>query len=161
MPRRAVIGAVVLALAVFAAVLLTRPRPVAETARSTSIDQIRLIWVNGGDQLHVEAYGYRPKAIADIRLGGNPVQQARADETGKVLVNIPRRLVTAGQPGMSIIVVGRSKYGMSRVLVSAVQPPAAGPGPIDALPWAVPAVMLAGIGLRMLRQRARRRPLGQ
>jgi len=112
--------------------------------------------VGGGDQLEVAGDGYRPNGIVDVRLGSEPIQQARAGKTGQVRVSVPRRLIAAGQPGASVIVVGRSKLGTSRALVGAVPPAAAGFGPVDALPWVVAAVVLAGIGWGLLRRRRHR-----
>jgi hypothetical protein len=153
--RQAVGVAAVVLSALVAGPLLPHPAPAGTPAKSAVADSLRLIWVEGGDQLQIEGAGYRPKAIADIRLGSDPIQQVRADPMGLVRVRVPRRLVIAGQPGASVIVIGRSKFGMSRALISAVPPRAAGRGPVDALPWAVAVLLLAGIALWVSRRSRR------
>jgi hypothetical protein len=155
LPGRKAVSFVVAASAVLAALLLTRPEPVGVPGKTAGTDRLVLTWIDGGDRLQVDGVGYRPKAIVEIRLGNDPIQPARADDMGRVRVQVPRRIIVAGQPGASITVIGRSKFGLARALISAVPPRATGRGPIDALPWAVAFVVLAGIGLSALHRRRR------
>lgn len=154
-PRRYAACLLVGAIAIFAGLLLTRPEPVSTRAKNAGADQLILTWVDGGDELQIDGAGYRAKAIADIRLGSNPIEQVRADERGRVRVRVPHRLITAGQPGLSVIVIGRSKFGTSRTLISAVPPQAPASGPFDWLSWTVAAVVLACSGFTVLRRRRR------
>ena len=155
MPQRYAVGLAVAAFAAFAALLWMYPAPVGTPVKSAEADQLVLTWVDGGDQLQIDGAGYRFKAMVEIRLGSDPIVSARADELGRVRLSVPRRLIAAGQPGASIIVAGRSKFGTSRALYSAVPPRAAGRGPIDVLPWAVGAVVLARLGVGVFRRRRR------
>jgi len=155
-PRRHVVSVVVGACALFAALLLTHPAPVVAPVKNGTPPVLVLTWVDDGNQLQVGGDGYRPNGLVNIRLGSEPIQQARAGKTGKVLVQVPQRLIAAGQPGASVIVAGRSRLGTSRTLISAVPPQAAGRSAIDALPWVVGALVLARLGLGVLRRRRRR-----
>jgi len=120
-------------------------------------DRLTLTWAPDGRQLQVDGFGYRPKGLVDIGLGSNPIQQAQADDTGRVRVSVPERYVAAGQSGTSIIVTGRSTSGASRVLISAVPPRAAVKGPVDLLPWSIGAGLLGIIAIGFLvRLRTRR-----
>jgi hypothetical protein len=157
-PTRLAVALVVMALGLWGALFVTRPAA-AGAATKTGADKLALTWIDGGRQLQVDGYAYRPKAVVDVRLGDNPLQQARSDESGRVQVTVPQELVAAGQSGASIIVTGRSVSGASRVLISAVPPRAAARGPVDALPWSIAALAIAGIALGALhRVRSRRTP---
>ncbi|BFU44732.1 hypothetical protein [Krasilnikovia sp. MM14-A1004] len=152
-PARTALSLVLLAFGICAA-LLAHAAPAA-AASTGGPDSLVLSWVSDGDQLRVEGYAYRAKSVVDIRLGDQPIQQARTDETGRVEVTVPESLITAGQSGASIIVIGRSVSGASRVLVSAVPPRAAVRGPVDLLPWSLAALAVAGAGFGALRRRSR------
>ncbi|RSM43074.1 hypothetical protein DMB66_53870 [Actinoplanes sp. ATCC 53533] len=155
MPLRKLLSLVAMALGLCVASLLAHPAPAGAAATQAGMDKLVLTWVDGGERLQVGGYAYRPKAIVEIRLGSEPIQQVRADATGRVEVAVPQALIAAGQSGASIIVMGRAASGASRVLISAVPPRAAARGPVDALPWSVAVVAIAGIGLGMLRRRRR------
>ncbi|GAB1640550.1 hypothetical protein [Krasilnikovia sp. MM14-A1259] len=150
---RTALSLVLVAFGVVAA-LLAHTAPAA-AASPSGPNSLVLSWVNDGDELHVEGYAYRAKSVVDIRLGDQPIQQARADETGRVEVSVPQSLIAAGQSGASIIVIGRSVSGASRVLISAVPPRAAVRGPVDLLPWSLAALAVAGVGFAALRRRGR------
>jgi hypothetical protein len=153
-PRK-LISLVALALGLCVAALLVHPASARAATAQAGLDKLVLTWIDGGEQLQVDGFAYRPKAIVEIRLGSEPIQQVRADATGQVEVAVPQALIAAGQSGASIIVTGRAASGASRVLISAVPPRAAARGPVDALPWSVAVVAIAGIGLGMLRRRRR------
>ncbi|MEV6601500.1 hypothetical protein AB0M36_32305 [Actinoplanes sp. NPDC051346] len=129
----------------------------AEAASTKGMDKLVLTWVEDGTQLQVEGEAYRPKAVVNLRLGSDPIQQARADENGRVRVTVPQSLITAGQSGASIIVAGRSVSGASRVLISAVPPRAAVRGPVDVLPWSIAGLAVLGLALGALHRRRPRR----
>jgi hypothetical protein len=143
-PGRNVLVVVLTMLGLCGALLLAPAAP-AGAATKAGADKLVLSWVEGGKQLQVSGFAYRPKAVVDVRLGSAPIQQARSDENGQVRVSVPQALVAAGQSGASIIVTGRSVSGASRVLISAVPPRAAGRGPIDFLPWSLVALAVAGL----------------
>jgi hypothetical protein len=156
---RYTVAVLVSACALAAAFLLLRPA--AAVAPAKPPPRLALAWVDGGDQLQVSGDGYRANAPVDIRLGSDPIQQARADRLGRVSVTVPYRLIAGGQPGASVVVAGRSKIGTSRALISAVPPRAAVLGPADVLPWLVGAGVLAYVAIAVLRRRLRcfrRRP---
>lgn len=155
-PRRFVVSLVIGALAILAVLVLTQPAPVGTQARPAGNDQLALTWVDGDGHLQVDGAGYRAKATADVRLGSDSIQQVRADDRGRIRVRVPRALVAAGRPGLSIVVDGRSKFGTSRTLVSAVPPQAAGSSLADWLPWIVAAAMISCAGLTLLRRRRHR-----
>ncbi|MEU4221290.1 hypothetical protein, partial [Actinoplanes sp. NPDC026623] len=156
---RRVLVVIMAMLGLCGALLLTQAAPAAAATRPGT-DKLVLSWVEGGKQLQVSGFAYRPKAVVDIRLGSEPIQQARSDANGQVRVSVPQTLVAAGQSGASIIVTGRSVSGASRVLISAVPPQATGRGPIDFLPWALAAlavaVLASGAVHRLLARRAPR-----
>lgn len=155
-PIRTVVALIVMALGLWGA-LLTRAEPAG--AAVAGADKLVLTWVDGGTQLQVDGYAYRPRAVVDVRLGDSPLQQARSDANGRVQLTVPQDMVAAGQSGASIIVAGRSVSGAARVLISAVPPRAAVRGPVDALPWSVAGLALAGLALGALhRVRSRRTP---
>lgn len=143
-------------LGLFGALLLTPAAPAAAATKAGN-DKLVLSWAEDGKRLQVSGFAYRPKAVVDIRLGSEPIQQARSDENGQVRVSVPQTLVAAGQSGASIIVTGRSISGASRVLISAVPPRAAVRGPIDFLPWALAALVVAGLLFGALHRRVSRR----
>ncbi|GAB1691908.1 hypothetical protein [Krasilnikovia sp. M28-CT-15] len=150
---RTALSLVVVALGLCAA-LLAHTAPAAAAPKGGP-ESLVLSWVSDADQLRVEGFAYRARSVVDIRLGDQPIQQARTDETGRVEVTVPESMIAAGQSGASIIVIGRSVSGASRVLVSAVPPRAAVRGPVDLLPWAVGALAVTGLGLAALRRRGR------
>ncbi|MCA2213951.1 hypothetical protein [Jidongwangia harbinensis] len=131
---RSVLAAVLTILGFCAALLSAAPAP---ATAATSLDRLVLTWVDGGEQLQVEGFAYRPRSVVDVRLGSQPLEQARADANGKVSLTVPDDLVATGQSGASIIVSGRSASGAARVLISAVPPRAAVRGPVDVLPWSI------------------------
>jgi len=155
MPLRRLVSLVAMVLGLGVAALLAHPAPAGAASAQAGMDTLVLTWIDGGERLQVDGFAYRPKAIVAIRLGSEPIQQARADATGRVEVAVPQALIAAGQSGASIIVMGRAASGASRVLISAVPPRAAARGPVDALPWSVAVVAIAGIGLGVLRRRRR------
>lgn len=118
-----------------------------QAVAATTADRLQLTWEGDGTELRVDGYGYRPKGIVEVRLGSSTVQQARSDETGAVQVRVPDTLLTAGESGVSIVLAGRSVSGASRLLVSAVPPRSAARGPVEVLPWAIAAVVVALAGL--------------
>jgi hypothetical protein len=131
-------------------------RPATAVAPAKPPPRLTLAWVDGGDQLQVTGDGYRADALVDIRLGSDPIQEARADRLGRVSVNVPWPLIANGQPGTSVVVAGRSRIGTSRALVSAIPPRAAVLGPADVLPWLVGAGALAYAAIAVLRRFVRR-----
>jgi hypothetical protein len=153
--RRYAVGLLVSVCALVAAQLLMRPAAVDPPAKTPP--RLTLAWIDGGDRLEVAGDGYRPNGVVVVRLGSGPIQQARADHVGHVLVDVPSRLIAGGQPGASVIVTGRSRLGTFRSLVSAVPPRAAAVGPIDVLPWLIAGAALTYLALTALR-RLRRRP---
>jgi hypothetical protein len=154
-PIRTLVALVVLTLGLWGA-LTARPAP-AGAAVKTGVDKLVLTWVDGGAQLQVDGYAYRPRAVVDVRLGDRPLQQARSDENGRVQLTVPQELVAAGQSGASIIVAGRSVSGAARVLISAVPPRAAVRGPVDALPWSIGGLAVAVLALGALHRLLTRR----
>ncbi|WP_106125362.1 hypothetical protein [Pseudosporangium ferrugineum] len=155
---------VVLAALTLGGALLLSPASPAAAAAGTGTDKLALTWIEDGQQLRVDGYAYRPRAMVTVRLGSEPIQQARSDENGRVRVTVPQSLIAAGQSGASIVVAGRSASGSSRVLISAVPPRAAVRGPVDVLPWSIGGVAILGLALgalhrRRSRGRARRAPL--
>lgn len=149
---RLVLVAILTMLGLCGALLLSPAVPAAAAAKSGN-DKLVLSWADGGKELQVSGSAYRPKAVVDIRLGSEPIQQARSDENGQVRVSVPQTLITAGQSGASIIVAGRSVSGASRVLISAVPPRAAVRGPVDFLPWSLGAIAVGGLLLGALHRR--------
>ena len=152
-PRLYAISLAVAVLAFVAALSLMGPAPV-EAPRKASNEELTLAWLAGGD-LQVEGLGYRSNGIVEIQFGSGPGQRTHADPTGQVRLIVPHRLIAAGQPGASVVVVGRSRIGTSRTLISAVPPKPAARGPADALPWAGAAGVLAYVSLALLRGRRR------
>ena len=147
----------VLLTAVAAIVVLFAPQ--GASAALTASDQLVLTWTGDGGQLQVDGFGYQPATYVDVRLGSQPVQRTRSDQTGRVRVSVPGTLVSSGQSGASLVLAGRSSSGSSRILVSAVPPAASASGPLDLLPWslagAVALMLLAG-AVRRLGRRERR-----
>jgi len=141
-------------LGLCAALLLSTPAPAS--AGATTPDKLVMTWIEGGAQLRVDGFAYRPRGLVDVRLGGSPLQQTRSDDNGRIQVTVPRELIAAGQSGASIVVAGRSAAGTSRVMISAVPPRAAARGPVDVLPWSVCAVAVAGLALGALYRRRSR-----
>lgn len=152
---RRLFAAVLVGLGIGVAALVAGAAP---AAAATGTDKLMLTWTADGSQLQVRAEAYRPRAVVQVRLGSMPIQEARADENGWVLVAVPDELVAAGQSGASIVVSGRSVSGASRVLVSAVPPRASSRGPADVLPWSIAGLAAAGLAVGALRRR--RRPAG-
>jgi len=149
-----VLTALATVLGICAALLLGSPAPASATAATP--DKLVMTWIEGGTQLRVDGFAYRPRGLVDIRLGGSPLQQARSDDNGRVRVTVPQELIAAGQSGASIVVAGRSAAGTSRVMISAVPPRAAARGPVDVLPWSICAVAVAGLALGALYRRRSR-----
>jgi hypothetical protein len=147
---RRLLAAVLVALGIGAAALVAGAAP---ASAATGMDKLVLTWVEDGTQLQVRGEAFRPKAVVQVRLGSRPLQEARADENGRVRLTVPDELVAAGQSGASIIVSGRSVSGASRVLISAVPPRAAVRGPADVLPWSFAALLVAGLAAGALRRR--------
>lgn len=141
-------------LGLCAALLLSTPAPAG--AEAAAPDKLVMTWIEGGSQLRVDGFAYRPRGLVDVRLGGTPVRQTRSDDNGRVRVTVPAELIAAGQSGASIVVAGRSAAGTSRVMISAVPPRAAARGPVDVLPWSVGVLAVAGLALGALhRHRSR------
>jgi hypothetical protein len=129
----------------------------AAAAVATS-DQLMLNWVDDGRHLEVSGFGYRPNDSVNVQLGDSTIERTRSDGTGQVKISVPHTLVEKGRSGVSIVVIGRSVSGSSRMLVSAVPPRAAVNGPVDVLPWSIGVVavgaMLLGALARLRRRRA-------
>ncbi|MFI7543885.1 hypothetical protein [Actinoplanes sp. NPDC049599] len=142
---RSLLTALVTLLGLGTVLLLGTAAPAG--AAATTPDKLVITWIEGGTQLRVDGFSYRPRDVVDVRLGAGPLRQARSDDNGRVRVVVPQDLITAGQSGASIVVAGRSAAGTSRVMISAVPPRAAARGPVDVLPWSVGAVAVTGLVL--------------
>jgi hypothetical protein len=151
-PRR-LAAAALMVLAVLGVLLAATPASAASTA-----DRLDLSWTDGNATLVIQGYGYQPDGAVAVALGGSTIQQTRSDRTGRVQVLVPSPAITAGRPGVSIVLTGRAVSGTSRILVSSVPPRAAVHGAVDRLPVFVGLGVLVVVALEVVhRRRVRRR----
>jgi hypothetical protein len=150
---RRTVTALMIFLAMCGMALVLGAQPATAAA---STDKLMLTWADGGGRLLVAGAGYRARDLVEVRLGSNPIQQARGDDNGRIEISVPDTLLAAGSSGASIVLAGRSVSGSSRILISAIPPRAAARGPVDLLPWALGAVALTALPLGLwLRRRGR------
>jgi hypothetical protein len=154
--RTATAVMVFLAVCGMALVLDAKPATAAATG-----DKLMLTWADGGGRLLIAGAGYRARDLVEVRIGSNPIQQARGDDNGRIEVSVPDTLLVAGTSGASIVLAGRSVSGTSRILISAIPPRAAARGPVDLLPWALGALAITALPLGLWLRRRSARQAGE
>ena len=122
----------------------TAPSPVAAAA--------------GADQstplLSVSGVGFRGLSVVTVRVGSGAVRAVRVDQTGTLSLSIAPATSDSISVGTSVVALGRSPSGTSKILIGAVPPRPTATGPVDVVPWITVAVLLT-LGLASLVNRLR------
>lgn len=131
------------ALALAAVVLMLPIEGSDHPTHAGTTADLSVSWVNEEGRVEIVAAGFRRRSLAEVRVGAQPRIQVRADSAGLVRVAVAVDESVKGQPGTSVLVVGRASSGSARALVGAVPPRPTGRGPVDVAPWSLLAVALA------------------